>query len=259
MTVRTTERCEIALNTGAGRVTTAVEVPTGFVPVSSIVPLFNRLSEKAQDLELAEASTAGKVVSCRKGCAACCSMLVPLSAPEAFAIMDYVHSSPAERQQWLSARFDEARILLESKGLWDQLVELGKTDHTIGDDDLASLNQQYYALRVPCPFLQDDLCSIYDVRPAACRELLVTSPSTLCGDMVNNPVEPVAVPLRTTSVLGLLWADLSGTAARLIPLPIVFEWVERHQPEQNKSWTGTELLDRALDKAWRLLSQALSP
>jgi len=166
--------------------------------------------------------------------------------------------SPAERQQWFAARFDEARILLESKGLWDQLVELGETEHTIGDNDLASLNQQYYALRVPCPFLEDDLCSIYDVRPAACRELLVTSPPTLCGDIVNNPVEPVAVPLRTTSVLGLLWADLSGTAARLIPLPIVFEWVERHQPEWNKSWTGTELLDRALDKVWRLLSQALS-
>jgi hypothetical protein len=79
----------------------------------------------------------------------------------------------------------------------------------------------------------------------------------LCEDVVKNPVEQVPVPLRSTSVLGLLWGDLTGTAARLIPLPVALEWAERHQSERNKTWTGTELLDRGLDKAWRLLSQVL--
>ena len=38
MTAPATERFDIALNTPAGRLTTAVEVPTGFVPVTAIVP-----------------------------------------------------------------------------------------------------------------------------------------------------------------------------------------------------------------------------
>ena len=46
-----TEQFEIALNTPAGRLTSTVEVPTGFVPVSAIVPLMRRLGEEAQSLE----------------------------------------------------------------------------------------------------------------------------------------------------------------------------------------------------------------
>jgi Fe-S-cluster containining protein len=257
MTIRATERFEIALNTPAGQVTTAVEAPTGFVPVTAIVPLVRRLGEEAQALEVMQSTTTGKVVSCHKGCAACCRMLVPLSAPEAFALKDFVRSLPAERQQRLATRLAQAQALLQSQGLWHRLTEVSEAANLPGDDELEPLNRRYYALRMPCPFLEDELCSIYEERPAACRELLVTTPAILCEDVVKNPVEQVPVPLRSTSVLGLLWGDLTGTAARLIPLPVALEWAERHQSERNKTWTGTELLDRGLDKAWRLLSQVL--
>ena len=86
MTTPTTERYEIALNTPAGQLTTAIEVPTGFVPITAIVPVVRRLGEEAQALEQARSIDSGKVVSCQKGCAACCRMMVPLSPPEAFAI-----------------------------------------------------------------------------------------------------------------------------------------------------------------------------
>lgn len=256
MTTHATERVEIALNTPAGQVTTAVEAPTGFVPVTAIVPLIRRLGAEAQALEEARSTATGKAVSCHKGCAACCRMLVPLSAPEAFALRDFVRTLPADRQQRLSARLAQTQSLLLSHGLWHQLMELGETARPPDDDELEPLNRRYYALRTPCPFLEDELCTIYEERPAACRELLVTSPAAWCEDVVKNPVEPIAVPLRTTSVLGLLWGELTGTAARLIPLPVVLEWAERHQSERERTWQGTQLLDRGLDKAWRLLSQA---
>ncbi|HBH79533.1 MAG TPA: zinc/iron-chelating domain-containing protein, partial [Nitrospira sp.] len=79
MNSQLSERFEIALNTSAGQITTAVDVPTGFVPVTSIVPLMRRLGEEAQALEVARVGEEGKVPSCQKGCAACCRMLVPLS------------------------------------------------------------------------------------------------------------------------------------------------------------------------------------
>jgi len=256
MTTHATERCEIALNTPAGQVTAAVEVPTGFVPVTSIVPLIRRLGEEAQALEEEKLTGTGKVVSCQRGCAACCRLLVPLSAPEAFALEDLVRSLPSERRQRLSARLAQTQSVLLERGLWHRLLEISEAAEVLDDEALEPINREYYALRIPCPFLEGELCSIYEERPAACRELLVTSPATWCQDIVKNRIEQVPVPLRTSSVLGLLWGELDGTPARLIPLPVALEWADRHQSGQAQTWRGAQLLDRALDKAWRLLSQA---
>jgi len=255
VTPQASERFEIALNTPAGRLTTAVDVPTAFVPVTAIVPLMRRLGEEAQALEEARNSEAGQARSCQKGCAACCRMLVPLSPPEAFALREFVRSLPSEQQGRIAARLAHTKSVLLTQGFWNQLVELGESSQTPDDDTLEPINQAYYALRMPCPFLEDNLCSIYDERPAACRELLVTSPAEQCQDMVKNTVVPIPAPVRIGPVLGLLWGDLTDTPPRLVPLPIALDWAEQHQNENRRTWQGTQLLDTALDKVWRFLSQ----
>ncbi len=257
MTAHTTERFEIVLNTQAGQLTTAVDVPTGFVPIAAIVPLMRRLGEEAQALEEARTTEAGRPRSCHKGCAACCRMMVPLSPPEAFELRELVRSFPTERQEHIAARMAQAKSSLLSHGLWYQLLELGESSQPPNDDELEPVNRKYYALRIPCPFLEDEVCSIYDERPAACRELLVTSPAQQCEDFVNNHVELIQAPVRIGSTLGLLWGELTKTPAKLIPLPMALDWAERHQTENRSAWRGTMLLDQALDKIWRLLSQAL--
>lgn len=73
------ERFEVALNTPAGRLTTAIDVPTGLIPITAIVPVTRRLGEEAAQLEAQQAIEAGQTISCKMGCAACCRMLVPLS------------------------------------------------------------------------------------------------------------------------------------------------------------------------------------
>jgi Fe-S-cluster containining protein len=256
MASQPTERFEIALNTPAGQVTTAVEVATGFVAVTSIVPLMRRLGEEAQALEEARSTETGKVRSCHKGCAACCRMLVPLAVPEAFALRDHIHSLPDERRQRITERLAQTKTQLLSKGLWHRLLALGETIQPPDDLALEPLNRDYYALRVPCPFLEDEACTIYDERPAACRELLVTTPAEWCDDYVKNPVEEIQPPVRIGTILGLLWGELSKTPPRLIPLPIAVEWAEQHRLENQPSWQGAALLDLALDKVWRFLSQA---
>jgi Fe-S-cluster containining protein len=250
------ERFEIAVNTPAGQLTTAVEVPEGFVPVTAIVPLLRRLGEEAQALEEQRAADAGKSVSCRKGCAACCRMMIPLSAPEAFALRNYVQSLPEERQRQIARRMEQAESILGDQGLWPQLVEISETTHPPDDEELEPINRAYYALRLPCPFLEQELCTIYEERPAACRELLVTSPAEWCHDFVANPVEPLPVAVRMSPALGLLWGELTNGPARLIPLPVALQWAERHRDENQPRWQGSQLLDRALDKIWRILSRA---
>lgn len=256
MSIQATERFEVAINTPAGRLTTAVEVPTASVPVTAIVPLLRRLGEEAQALEEAQASKEGRTRSCQKGCAACCRMLVPLSPPEAYALMEFIRSRPAEQQERMATRLAQAKSVLLSHGLWHRLLELGESSQTPDDEALEPINQDYYALRMACPFLEEDTCSIYEGRPAACRELLVTSPAERCQDMVKNEVEPIPVPVRIGPVLGLLWSELTKSPPRLIPLPIVSDWVEQHQRDNEQTCRGSLLLDSALDKVWRFLSQS---
>jgi Fe-S-cluster containining protein len=249
------ERFEIALNTPAGRVTTSLDVPTGFVPITAIIPVTRRLGEEAAKLEEQRARELGKNVSCRMGCAACCRMLVPVSAPEAFALRDYIEHLPAERRSMVLRRIADTNAALKSPGLLDRLWAVADATITIPDEELEPLNQAYYALRHPCPFLENEMCSIYEARPAACRELLVTSPADLCNDLMHNPVAPLPVSIRIGTVLGFLWGTLTGTTPRLIPLPLAVEWAERHEQESRQTWSGSLLIDQILDKMWRFLSQ----
>lgn len=250
------ERFEVALNTPAGRLTTAIDVPTGFIPITAIVPVTRRLGEEAAQLEVRHAIEAGQTVSCQMGCAACCRMLVPLSAPEAFALREYLEQLPLDRRTYLFNRLSDTKDRLSQAGLWDQLNDVAEASRTVPDEELDPINRAYYALRTPCPYLENELCSIYEARPAACRELLVTSPAELCQDMAQNPVTPLPVSMRISSILGLVWGTLTSSPPRLIPLPIALEWAERHEKESRRTWPGSSLLDQVLDNMWRFLSQA---
>jgi Fe-S-cluster containining protein len=249
------ERFEVALNTPAGRLTTAIDVPTGFIPITAIVPVTRRLGEEAAELEVQQAVEAGRTISCRKGCAACCRMLVPLSAPEAFALSEYVEQLPPDRRTLLLNHLSDTKDRLIREGLWDRLNDVAETSRPVADEELDPINQSYYALRIPCPYLENELCSIYEARPAACRELLVTSPAELCQDLVHNPIVPLPVSMRISSILGLVWGTLTSTPPRLIPLPMALEWAEQHEEEAGRTWPGSSLLDQVLDKMWRFLSQ----
>ena len=249
------ERFEVALNTPAGRLTTAIDVPTGFIPITSIVPLTRRLGDEAAQLEVQQATAASKTISCRKGCAACCRMLVPVSAPEAFALREYVEQLPTDRRTLLVNRLSDTKERVKREGLWDRLADVAEASRPVPDKELDPINQSYYALRIPCPYLEDETCSIYEARPAACRELLVTSPAELCQDLMQNPIAPLPISMRIGSILGLLWGTLTSTPPRLIPLPMALEWAERHEEESRQTWPGSSLLDQVLDNMWRFLSQ----
>lgn len=102
---------------------------------------------------------------CKPGCSFCCSAKVEVSDPEALHIAAAMRSMPEARGQWLTA------------ALRSQLANRSNTTaHT----------------RVPCGFLQDDLCSIYEYRPAVCRR--AHSLSAKACEM-NSPSLPMILNL----------------------------------------------------------------
>jgi Fe-S-cluster containining protein len=87
-------------------------------------------------------------VDCKEGCSWCCYQTVPVTAPEAFAIADFIRSS--EDQTTLEATMAK---LKEGSQRTQGLTPRERTKQ-----------------HVPCSFLDEGKCSIYQVRPLACSE-----------------------------------------------------------------------------------------
>ena len=249
------ETFRLSLQTATGELRAEISVPTHFIPVSDIVPLMRSLGERALALEEDNSRLAGRQISCHKGCAACCRMLVPVSPPEAFALQRNIEQLPDPQREKILARLSSVKKTLEQSGLLGKLVQLSETQTQLSDEDMEPVNQAYYAQRLPCMFLEEEVCSIYEFRPAACRELLVTSPKELCQDLAQNPVVPLPVPFRIVTVLSLMWAELTKGPAKLIPLPVALDWADRHAKENQSTQTGESLLQMGLEKILGFLRQ----
>ena len=83
---------------------------------------------------------------------------------------------------------------------------------------MESLARRYLALNLPCPFLDDDACSIYDHRLTPCRQYWVTSKPKLCAGPFTNNVRSVPVwPLVRDCVVREC-AKFTGDLPRTVPL-----------------------------------------
>lgn len=249
------ESYNLEIQTPAGDLTASVAVPTGFIPITDIIPLMRSLGEQAHQLAIDTTTQSGATISCQKGCAACCRMMIPVAPPEAFALLSVVEALPSPKKKRLLERFQAAQKTLREAGLEDGLQRLAFSEDQGTDEELEPLNRAYYALRMPCPFLEDEMCSIYEQRPSACRELLVTSPAELCQDLIQNPVNLIPAPFRIGTVLSKLWADCHQGPIRLIPLPFALGWAKARESQTTRTWPGPELLGRALDAAAQYLQR----
>lgn len=249
------ESYNLDIPTPAGNLTASVSVPTGFIPITDIIPLMRSLGEQAHQLAINNLTQTGATISCQKGCAACCRMMIPVAPPETFALLSVVEALPSLKKERLLERFQTAQQTLREAGLEEGLQRLAFSEDQVTDEELEPLNRAYYSLRMPCPFLEDEVCSIYEHRPSACRELLVTSPAELCQDLIHNPVKLIPAPFRIGTVLSKLWADYCQGPVRLIPLPFALEWAKARASQNTRTGAGPELLSRALDAAAQFLQR----
>lgn len=214
----------LRLTVGDLRIAHAITVPSGPVEAVEIVPALQGLVNA-----VVAAAEAGKTVSCRKGCGACCRQLVPVSLSEGERLLRVVDSMPAGRRDALRARFAAAEAAITGAGL-DQ--RQGRSDR--------ELSVAYFALGMPCPFLEDESCSIHQERPLICREYLVSSPPELCAGPIQEGVTPLPVPGFSLAARGL-----QEEADDWFPLALLMAW-RRTRPRRATRRTGPEWVERFL-------------
>jgi len=216
----------LRLTMGTLRIAYPITVPNAAVPAAEIMPALQGLVNA-----VVEAAEAGQAVSCRKGCGACCRQLVPVSRTEGERLLQLVEAMPAERRQALSARFAAAEAAIDRAGLKERS---GRSDR--------ELSTSYFALGVPCPFLEDESCSIHPERPLVCREYLVTSPAELCAGEQQDGVTPVAVPKVSMAARGL-----QDESDDWFPLALLMAW-GRRRPRKVRQRPGPEWVQRFLKR-----------
>ena len=227
----------VALNLSGTPLRAEITVPTHVFELRQLLPTVRSLSEAIIGEAVKADVAKGFSVSCRSGCGACCRQLVPISEVEARLIRDMVEGWPEPRRTRVLARFAEARRRLEEAGLLERLQHC----ETVSDDELVPVALDYFTQGIPCPFLEDESCSIYEERPVVCREYLVTSPAENCTRPTPESVRRVTLAAKVSTALTRMGRDPATELTRWVPLILAMEWAEEH-PDDLPQRSGPEWL-----------------
>jgi len=141
--------------------------------------LLVRVRKNALDSLSGTLEPKGERITCREGCTACCFHYVTVSLAHGIVIADHLYKRKdllgqflANYEKWhsrgysISSSIDNERISSSPMG-----AALEKT---------RPLSSRYLEMGIQCPFLVNDRCSIYEVRPLSCSGHYSTSPPDWC-------------------------------------------------------------------------------
>jgi Fe-S-cluster containining protein len=170
-------------------------------------------------------------VACRSGCDHCCHQSVGVTPPEALAIWQHLSST------------------LSSSALAEVASHVAAThDRTRG---LASHDR--YSPDQPCAFLRESVCTIYEVRPLACRGMN-SFDADLCARRLRDPatrsafladpaglgpssfLEPIRAFHAISAGLQLGLAELYGLDMRPLDLAAALDLLLSGPASQAQAW-----------------------
>ncbi|MES9825561.1 MAG: YkgJ family cysteine cluster protein [Candidatus Thiodiazotropha endolucinida] len=217
------------------------------IQLHELLPFFQNITDRVVEIANAEVIESGKRISCHSGCGACCSQLVPISKAESAALLNLIESLPEARRSEVRSRFAKNIAALEETGhgLFDKL-EMAALDHD--KEQIKAIGLAYFDLNLPCPFLQDQSCSIHPHRPLSCREFLVVSDPAYCAKPDPAVVENVVLPKRVSSILYSLSSRDSNSDTGFMPLIQLLASAESIQIGQPTPAPAIDWVNRFLER-----------
>jgi hypothetical protein len=101
---------------------------------------------------------------------------------------------------------------------------------------------------VPCPFLVEESCSIYEHRPLSCREYLVSSPAEHCKRPSPETISMVPVPVKLSEILYCCGDGAGYDRTRWVPLVLALEWAAAHADVPQPRWPAPALFENILKR-----------
>lgn len=237
---------EFALPVGGATLHATVQLPATRTTLTQLLPIIQDIENTIVDRVSMEAQAAGRPISCRAGCGACCRQLVPLSLFEAEALTQWLQTLPEDRLAALHQRFHSALSALRDAGVINRILDGSwMTDEKTN----TRLNIDYFHAGVPCPFLEDESCSIHPIRPLSCREYLVTSSPELCKDPALHSIAGLDLPARLSRALFAFGRQIEQDGRGWIPLVFLLAWGKSGaKPGDHVTGSGPEVLNLFLEQ-----------
>ncbi|HMJ09696.1 MAG TPA: YkgJ family cysteine cluster protein, partial [Pyrinomonadaceae bacterium] len=185
----------------------------------------------------------GEAISCKAGCGACCRQPVPISEVEVYQIAELVRSMPEPRRGEIEKRFADGAAHFQKIGWFDEAKERAELTPTEPRDEamrkLVDMAMRYFYQGIPCPFLENESCSIHESRPVACREYLVTSPAENCSKPTAETVRVIDIFLKPSLSLRRVGSTGQFDSLGFLPMIRALEIAEAF-PEDLAEKTGRE-------------------
>lgn len=172
------------------------------------------------------AAERNRVISCQKGCYYCCSAYVEATLQECEAIVYHLYEHSEIRKAFLQ-KYPQWREDVKRNGdLFKQCGQFWKMEITPenawnlkkqADDE----NRKYYDQNISCPFLNQDLCSIYEVRPYMCVSLTSVSPQDYCRP--HSATKPETIRAMSQDLLldcSFYYGKLESPVVSFMPIAV---------------------------------------
>lgn len=219
-----------------------VELPDRAATVEEMLPVLHGVGGALVQIAANSAMAHGARISCRAGCGACCRQLVPLSEHEARGISDLVFAMEEPRRTTLLLRFRDAIRRVEESGLRPAIENL----HLLPNrEEVTRVGLEYFKLGVPCPFLEEESCSIHPVRPMICREYLVVSDPEHCKHPEEGKTVGVILPGKPSQALASFGSGDGSGPHIMIPLILSLQFAAAN-PAPPPTLHASELLHNFL-------------
>lgn len=210
--------------------------------LADIVPLAQTLSNKMTDVFKKDLAQKGTPLACAKGCAAaCCYQLIFLTVPEAFYLIEKISQMSQQKRT----------EIMQTCQRIAQNIKTRKHEYRLqtrpeDDPKLTKLAKWYSTLTQPCPFLCENACMIYELRPIICRDWLVTGSDTQCK-IFDSGERKITMPLHLANDLANLASKLENTDEEFIILPCIFQWYRDNIDRHKKTYPAKLLVDRFIE------------
>lgn len=188
-----------------------------------------------------KAKNKNRTITCEKGCSACCSLYQESTIQECEVIVHYLmHNEKAyanflnKYPKWRKSIKEGGDIFKRAEQHWKnfgtassqvrdiaQFLELRKR----GSESDELIRKDYEKQLIPCPFLDNQLCSIYEVRPYVCAGHAVLTPKEWCdplSPMHIRIIELQSMPLEIMEEREFYYKNLGGPVFSFTPL-VVYE------------------------------------
>jgi Fe-S-cluster containining protein len=219
-------------------------VPANPVKPHRMLPIFHQMANSFTDIGVQAVEAEGKSISCKAGCGACCRQPVPITEVEVYQIAELVEAMPEPRRSTVKKRFADAVDHFRRNGMIDELkkhFDQGRPKAT-REEIIQTLDvgMKLFYEGIPCPFLENESCSIHEVRPLVCREYLVTSPAVNCARPSAKNIQRVEIPIKPSKTLEPLFR--TGRMKEEMPLLLILalelaeKYPENFPEKAGKDW-----------------------